>query len=134
MPDETDRVTVSTYVPAKQRDRWREDAETLGMSQSEFVSAMVQAGRRGFSLGEPSGNPDQPDPSGSSPQGDGLKTAILGILQSEGGLGWAELVEELTGDLEDDVEAALIELQEEDRIHHSPREGSYSIAGALDGE
>src|SRR6056297_3280818 len=49
-----DRRSVKTYVPAEQKDRWREHADELGMSQSEFVRTMVQAGRRGFSPPEES--------------------------------------------------------------------------------
>lgn len=134
MPHDSDRVTVNTYVPAEQRDRWREDAETLGMSQSEFVRSMVQAGRRGFSLGEPAENPVEPDPPGSSPRGNGLKTTVLKLLRSQGPLEWDELVEALTGDLEDDLDAALGDLQDENRIQHSGRRGGYAISEAPDGE
>ena len=134
MPDGEGRVTVSTYVPAHQRERWREDAEHLGMSQSEFVRSMVQAGRRGFSLDGETGKPAEEDVPGSNPGGDGLKTAIREILQREGPLAWSDLVEELIGDLEDDLEEALLELQADDRIRHSPRAGTYSIAEGGDGE
>ena len=134
MPDDEGRVTVSTYVPAHQRERWREDASRLGMSQSEFVRSMVQAGRRGFSLGEGSSNAEEPDVSGSNPRGNDLETAILDALRNEGDLAWSELAEALIGDLEDDLESALIGLQAENRIQHSPREGTYSIAEDADGE
>ena len=134
MPDGEGRVTVSTYVPAHQRERWREDAERLGMSQSEFVRSMVQAGRRGFSLDGETGKPVEGDVPGSNPRGDGLKTAVHEILQRQGPLAWSELTEELIGDLEDDLEEALLELQADGRIRHSPRAGTYSIAGGGDGE
>ena len=134
MPDDEGRVTVSTYVPAHQRERWREDADRLGMSQSEFVRSMVQAGRRGFSVGGGSRNGEEPDVPGSNPRSNDLETAILEILRSEGELAWPELTEELIGDLEDDLESALIQLQADNRIQHSPREGTYSIAGDVDGE
>lgn len=134
MPDESDRVSVNTYVPMTQRERWREDAETLGMSQSEFVRSMVQAGRRGFSLGESTSDPTEPGLPGSSPRGDGLKTAVLELLRSEGRLGWSELVDELTGGLEEDLEAALTELTDENAIEHSPRRGDYGISEGPDGQ
>lgn len=133
MSESTTRVTVSTYVPEHQRDRWAEHAEALDMSQSEFVRAMVQAGRRGFSLGGDAETPVEPGPTRSNPGGSELKSTILGLLHEEGPLGWAELVEELTGDLETDLESALLELQSADRIQHSPREGNYAVAGASDG-
>ena len=134
MPSEASRVTVSTYVPAEQREIWREDAQRLDMSQSEFVRSMVQAGRRGFDLGASGGNSPEGDVGGSNPRGSGLKTALLEILRENGPLAWPELTEELIGDLEDDLESALIELQAENRIQHSPREGTYSLAEGASGD
>ena len=134
MPSERDRVTVSTYVTADQHERWREDAEDLGMSQSEFVRTMVQAGRRGFSLAYSPENPQETDVAGSNPGGNGLKTALLEVLRETGPLAWPELTEALIGDLEDDLESALVELQAENRVHHSPREGTYSLAEAASGD
>ena len=134
MPSERDRVTVSTYVTADQHERWREDAEDLGMSQSEFVRTMVQAGRRGFSLADSPENPQEADVAGSNPGGNGLKTALLEVLRETGPLAWPELTEALIGDLEDDLESALVELQAENRVHHSPREGTYSLAEAASGD
>lgn len=137
MPDDEARVTVSTYVPAHQHERWREDAERLDMSQSEFVRSMVQAGRRGFDLdgnsSERPSDPEEPDVRGSNPRGNDLKRDILVLLREEGPLGWDELVHELTGDLESELETTLIGLQEENRVDHSPREGTYSVAEASDG-
>lgn len=134
MPEEADRVTVSTYVPADQRDRWRADAEALDMSQSEFVRAMVQAGRRGFDLDGGDTNPAETDVAGSNPRGNGLKSAILDLLEQEGQLGWADLVDELLGDFEGDIEDELIALQEQGRIQHSPRNGTYALGEGGDGE
>ena len=45
------RVTINTYVPEYQRDLWKQHAELLDMNLSEFVRAMVQAGRRDFDTG-----------------------------------------------------------------------------------
>lgn len=134
MPEDTDRVTVSTYVPAHQRDVWREDAESLGMSQSEFVRTMVQAGRRGFSLDGETSNPVEHDPPGSNPRGNGLKATVLELLREEGSLGWSDIVDGVIGDVEGDLESTLLELQEENRIHHSPRNATYSLVEERDGE
>lgn len=137
MPDDEARVTVSTYVPAHQHGRWREDAERLDMSQSEFVRSMVQAGRRGFDLGDgpsdPTTDSEEPGVAGSNPGGNGLKTAVLELLREEGPLGWEELVHELTGNLESELETTLVGLREENQVQHSPRDGTYSIAEAPDG-
>jgi len=46
---DTSRTAVKTYVPAYQKRLWADHAEELGMSQSEFVRTMVQAGRSDFS-------------------------------------------------------------------------------------
>jgi len=48
-----DRRSVKTYVPEDQKAIWQDHADDLGMSQSEFVRTMVQAGRRGFRSTEP---------------------------------------------------------------------------------
>jgi len=46
---DTSRTAVKTYVPAYQKRLWADHADELGMSQSEFVRTMVQAGRSDFS-------------------------------------------------------------------------------------
>jgi hypothetical protein len=52
-PDvDTSRTVVQAYVPAYQRDNWDEHADQLGMSRSEFVKTMVQAGRHHVGDGE----------------------------------------------------------------------------------
>lgn len=131
MPEEPDRVTVSTYVPAAQREAWREDAGTMDMSLSEFVRSMVQSGRRGFSL---SGTAEEGDVSGSDPGGSDWKSGVLERLRDDGPLGWDELLQGLAGDLEDELEAAIDELQDENRIKHSPRRGGYELVGEPDGD
>ena len=62
MDEEADtvRTSVRTYLPEYQKAKWEEHAEELGMSRSEFVRTMVQAGRRGFLEG---GSPPS-DPGG----------------------------------------------------------------------
>lgn len=134
MPDESERVTVSTYVPPSQRDAWREDAESMGMSQSEFIRSMVQAGRRSFSLGGSSESPVEADVAGPNPRSNDRKTVVLELLRERGPLEWDDLVEALAGDLEDELETALVELQGENRIQHSGRRGGYALAGDTDGE
>jgi len=39
---------VSTYVPAEQLEEWDEIAESMGMTRSEWLMAMVAAGRKKF--------------------------------------------------------------------------------------
>jgi len=131
---DTSRTTVRTYVPAYQRDEWDDHAEELDMSRSEFVKAMVQAGRRGFgaSRGDGSSGPEtetgeKADDPGSNPRGDGLEEQVLDVLAKDDYLSWEELVEELTGDLESRLERALQDLQSDDRVRYSGPNGGYTI-------
>jgi hypothetical protein len=130
-PDE--RVGVRTYVPAYQRELWRDHADELGMSLSEFVRTMVQSGRSGFEISD-SGSPTlsksveggSPD---ATPGGEGLEEGVVGLLESEGPLDWDGLVEGLAGDFEDRLEEALDELQSSNRVKYSGREGGYVVDG-----
>lgn len=123
---EDDRVAVKTYVPAYQKDRWREHADRLGMSQSEFIRTMVQAGRRGFDLAEKS-EEGRSDP--ADPRGNVLESRIHDLLESEGALGWDELREELAVDLEDRMDEALSALQDRNAVRYSGRDGGYTLTG-----
>lgn len=41
-------VPVQSYVDAEQRERWREKAEGMGLTESQFVAEMVSAGIKKF--------------------------------------------------------------------------------------
>ena len=125
---ETDRVSVQTYVPSDQRDRWREEADELDMSQAEYVRTMVQAGRRGFDLGEfSSDGHDEPASPDATPRGGGLKDRVLDVLSESGVADWDELVAGVTDDTEERLDDALEELQAEDRVRYSGRRGGYTV-------
>ena len=131
--DPNERVGVRTYVPAYQREVWRDHADELGMSLSEFVRTMVQSGRSGFENTE-SGSPTPSNPveGGSrdvTPGGEGLEEGVLELLRSEGPLDWDGLVEGLAGDFEDRLEEALDELQSDNRVKYSGRDGGYVVDG-----
>lgn len=119
---ETDRAVVKTYVPQYQKDEWSDHADRLGMTQSEFVRSMVQAGRKKF---EP--NTGEPDSSDATPGVEGLETQVLGILRDEGVCTWDELVAALSENVEDRLEAALDSLQSDNRVQHSGRKGGYTL-------
>ena len=123
---QTDRVSVQTYVPADQRDRWRREADELDMSQAEYVRTMVQAGRRSFGLGGET-TADEPSSPGATPGGEGLKDRILDALDEGGITDWETLLSAVTDDIEARLEEALRELQSEGRVRHSPREGGYTV-------
>ena len=118
---DTTKVAVKTYVPGYQKSEWATHADDLGMSQSEFVRTMVQAGRRQFDVGEESGS------EGSDPGGNGLDDRVLDALDRAEPLSFDELVEALTDDVESRLEETIGELQSSNRIVHTPRQG-YALA------
>ncbi|MFB6081398.1 MAG: DUF5805 domain-containing protein [Halanaeroarchaeum sp.] len=128
----TERAVVTTYVPRYQKELWQDHADDLGMSQSEFVKAMVQAGRRGFGTSEgPDGSgraSSERNPQGSDPEDTGpeeLESTVLDALEDEPYLGWDDLVDVVIGDVEADLEETITDLQERNEITHSPRKGGY---------
>jgi hypothetical protein len=124
------RATVRTYVPEYQKERWREQADDLGMSLSEFVRTMVQAGRSDFEVPDPPTGDSSGDPPGSrdaTPRGQALEDRILAVLDEDGYSSWDELLDGLTADIEDRMEGALETLQRENRVTHSGRHGGYTL-------
>lgn len=119
-PDTT-REAVTTYVPAYQKAQWQDHAADLEMSQAEFVRTMVQAGRNGFGESEP----DSPQSPGSNPRGS-VEETVLQALETAGPLSWTELLEEVTADIESQLEEAIVSLQESGQIGHQPRDGTYT--------
>ncbi len=127
---EVERTAVKTYVPRYQKERWREHADDLDMSQSEFVRTMVQAGRRGFVLDAPdaeSGGPEEARSPGSDPGGRGFEDRVLDVLSDGDYLSWDELVAALSEDFEDRLEEELDSLQAANRVQHSGRHGGYTL-------
>lgn len=125
---DTSRTAVKTYVPAYQKEVWQEHADRLGMTQSEFVKTMVQAGRRGFEFDADQPSPTENGGGGTSSDSDGdVADRIVTILDENEPLDWDELVEELTQDVEDRLEEAIENLQDENRIRYSGRDGGYKL-------
>ncbi|MHB9286201.1 DUF5805 domain-containing protein [Halobacteriales archaeon Cl-PHB] len=144
---DTSRTAVRTYVPAYQKEAWGEHADKLDMSRSEFVRTMVQAGRRGFddfhdtgaatqngdsapsnvtqAPTDAAGGDSTPDPQGATPKDD-LETRVLEQLAGEC-LDWDELFEAVTDDIEESLEAALNDLQDQNRVQYNGRKGGYVI-------
>ena len=120
--DETARRTVKTYVPEYQKEIWKQEASELDMSQSEFVRSMVQAGRGNFDV-----DPVETGSVDATPRGERLKTEVLSALSTEGPLSYKELLEQLIADFESELEAVLTELQADNRIQHSGRDGGYRV-------
>jgi len=137
---DTSRVSVRTYVPAYQRAEWDDHAEELGMSRSEFVRTMVQAGRRGLGDTDTGAKPPEssdpesmPTESGSgtssdaNPQGMDVEHRVVDVLGSADYLSWDELLDAVTDDIEAELEATLQELQSAGRVTYSGRNGGYTI-------
>lgn len=116
-----ERTAVKTYVPKYQKEKWQEDADRLDMSQSEFVRAMVQAGRRGFDLGQ--SEQSSPD---SNPGGNGFEEQVLDNLRN-GVHTWDELLSKISEQIEDQLDETLQELQQRNRIQYSGRHGGYEL-------
>lgn len=125
MPTDTDteRKVVKAYLPSYQKEEWHRHAEELGMSQSEFVKSMVQAGRRGF---DPNDSSDEPRFEDETPGVEDLEEVILDVLGDEY-RSWDELVDVITENIEDRLEATLQRLQRENRVQYSGRRGGYAI-------
>lgn len=129
---DTERQTVVTYVPAYQKARWAEDADQLGMSQSEFVRTMVQAGRRDFGVpGDPTeaGEDVENVPEGASDRtdGEGFEDRVREALEVDGHLSWDDLLARLTDDIEGRLDETLQRLQSADEVQYSGRHGGYTL-------
>jgi len=140
---DTERATVMTYVPTYQKERWKEHAEQLGMSQSEFVRTMVQAGRRDFEIPDGPGSEEPgegangvPEPQGSQAENvpaaqgveDDFERRVLDVLSSSEYLSWDELLAALTDDIESRLDETLQELQASNAVRYSGRRGGYALA------
>lgn len=137
---DTERVTVRTYLPAYQRAEWDDHADELGMSRSEFVKAMVQAGRRvfdgeievagdaaegeGSDDGETVASSDQPT---EAVLGVDLEDQVVEALAADEFRSWDDLLAAVTDDIEDRLEATLQDLQAEGRVRYSGRNGGYTL-------
>ncbi len=125
---ETETVTVRTYIPQYQKERWASHASDLDMSQSEYVRNMVQAGRKGFE-----GDSEEPRSPDATPGGSGLETQVLELLSSRT-YDWEELVAAVSDDIESQLEDALDSLQAQDRVRYSGRHGGYVVTGDGNGD
>ena len=115
--DTSSRVVVKTYVSNHQKEIWERHAEELGMSMSEFLRTMVQSGRQPF-------DPPEDQSSDENPRGNDLKTVILDILETRNA-SWDELYDAVAGDIEEQLDETLGELQQNGKIIHSGKTNEY---------
>jgi hypothetical protein len=125
-----DRVSVQTYVPADQRELWRQEAADMDMSQAEYVRSMVQAGRRGFDLvgdGERTVAAEDRSSSDVHPGDSALKDRILEVLRNAEVADWDDVRDGVTDDIDERIDGALSALQAEDVIRYSGRRDGYVV-------
>lgn len=138
--DDVERVVVKTYVPAYQKESWVEHADALDMSQSEFLRTMVQAGRRDFSVdpypeadretagagidGGSDSSDDESDASDGGSDANAFEDRVYELLRDET-RSWDELLDAITDDVESRLEDALQDLQADNRVVYSGRNGGY---------
>lgn len=121
-----ERAAVKAYVPRWQKERWVEEAEGLDMSQSEFLRAMVQAGRRNINIEPEEGSSETVEPRGQTEE-TGFESRVRSCLESEGTLDWDELLDAVTDGVEDQVDDAIRELENRGEVRYAPREGGYTL-------
>lgn len=126
---DTSRTAVKTYLPAYQREEWDDHADDLDMSRSEFVKAMVQAGRQGFDFDPP--RTDAGDEEGGTPASADavapIEDSVLDTLSNDDYLSWEELLSAVSDDIETRLEETLQELQANDTVRYSGRHGGYTL-------
>jgi len=130
MGEETERTAVQTYVSLYQKELWEDDADRMGVSQSEFVRMMVQAGRSKFELPSSRESKEQSmDSTQSSPERNGnlFRDRVLETLSADKPQDWDELVDALTEELESELDQTLEKLQQDNVIRYSGRQGGYVI-------
>jgi len=94
---------------AKEQDRGKMEPRSGG------ATPRVEGGETGSSQ------------TGSDENGDDLTDRVLEVLDRDGVLSWDELVEAVTDDIERQLDEAVQNLQDENAIRYSGREGGYTV-------
>jgi len=126
----TDRASVMTYVSPAQKQEWVTHAETLNMSQSEFVRTMVQAGRRDFTVPDRSSITTETasrNTDSTNTQTDSLRARVIDALTADTYHEWDELLAIVSENIEQRLDQTLAELQEASIITYSGRHGGYTL-------
>lgn len=126
----TDRASVMTYVSPAQKQEWVTHAETLNMSQSEFVRTMVQAGRRDFTVPDRSSITTETasrNTDSTNTQTNSLRARVIDALTADTYHEWDELLAIVSENIEERLDKTLAELQEASVITYSGRHGGYTL-------
>ncbi len=116
MTVDADKVHIGFEVPAHEREQWQEHADELDMSYSEYYRSMIRSGRRELGLADETPTNDD--------QNEDLETRIREQLSPDKPTQFDDLVESIVGELEDEVEKVLMEL---DDATYRPRSGGYVL-------
>lgn len=113
-----EKKRAKTYAPIEQVELWDEEADKMGITRSEYMRFMIQAGRRQFPI-------CNTDNGGSD--GIDIENRVLSALDEHGELTWDELIEETVGDIEEAIEDTIEELDEDGTVSISLRNNTISL-------
>ncbi|GAA0220207.1 DUF5805 domain-containing protein [Halobaculum roseum] len=115
--------SLNVTVPKEDLDRFDKEAEKMGFnSRAAYLRAMINAGRREFGL---------------DPQGDGAEDGtlqdfiderILDAVNAADGARSGEVIEEVTGEIEDLVRESIEQLNETGTIEYSVNDDGLIVA------
>lgn len=110
-------TTVKATIKAYQKREWEAHAEHLGMSSlSQFVSCMVQAGRRGFVVWD-----------AKTEHAKNIRQQLLEAVEDRESVTYDDLTGIIEAE-EDEIEGILNDLQNSNEIAYSGRRGGYVLS------
>ncbi len=116
MSSDSEKVNIGFEVPKRERAQWQDHADELNMSYSEYYRSMIRAGQREFGLADETPTDDT--------QNDDLEARIRDQLSPDQPVQFDDLVDAIVGDLEDEIEDVLMNL---DEATYRPRSGGYVL-------
>lgn len=112
------KVKVEISCTKAEKELWNKEAEKLRFGyRTNYLRSMINAGRREFDLAD-NGTEDYPERTVKD-----LETRVYSNLSIDQPTDWAELVEIITTDLEDEIEEIVENLAEEGKVSILPRGG-----------
>lgn len=115
--------TIEITVPPNLLGAWEHRAESAKLTLSEYVVRMAEAGRMSVQM-QPENVADE---TGAGLSVDQLADEVVDHLRREDAVSWDDLVGTIARGLEEDVEAALEGLQEDDVVRYSGLDGGYRL-------
>jgi hypothetical protein len=116
--------SLNVTVPEDDLDRFDKEAEKMGFnSRAAYLRAMINAGRREFGL-----DPQGDDAEDGTLQ-DFIDERILDAVNAADGARSGEVIEEVTGEIEDLVRESIEQLNERGTIEYSVNEDGLIVTG-----